>query len=52
MIRGITGLGEGQGPFIFIHDGFGGVTNWGGFLEGSDRIGLGLRHNSLPRDLC
>ncbi|KAF5381908.1 hypothetical protein D9757_007571 [Collybiopsis confluens] len=40
MIRGITGLGEGHGPFISIHDGFAGVTTWDGFLVGSDRINL------------
>ncbi|KAF9058678.1 glycoside hydrolase superfamily, partial [Rhodocollybia butyracea] len=38
MIRGITGLGEGHGPFISIHDGFIGVDSWNGFLPGSDRI--------------
>ncbi|KAJ7120635.1 glycoside hydrolase family 5 protein [Mycena filopes] len=38
MIRGITGVGEGHGPFISIHDGFDGVSNWAGFLPGSDRI--------------
>ncbi|KAJ7758995.1 glycoside hydrolase family 5 protein [Mycena maculata] len=38
MIRGITGLGAGNGPFISIHDGFDGVPNWAGFLPGSDRI--------------
>ncbi|KAJ7773286.1 glycoside hydrolase family 5 protein [Mycena metata] len=38
MIRGITGVGEGHGPFISIHDGFQGVSTWAGFLPGSDRI--------------
>ncbi|KAJ7134035.1 glycoside hydrolase family 5 protein [Mycena crocata] len=38
MIREITGLGAGKGPYISIHDGFGGVSSWAGFLEGSDRI--------------
>jgi glucan 1,3-beta-glucosidase len=38
MIRGITGIGEGHGPFISIHDGFQGVSSWAGFLPGSDRI--------------
>ncbi|KAJ7624672.1 glycoside hydrolase superfamily [Roridomyces roridus] len=38
MIRGITGYGEGNGPYISIHDGFDGVPNWAGFLQGSDRI--------------
>ena len=38
MIRGITGIGAGHGPFISIHDGFMGVQSWAGFLTGSDRI--------------
>ncbi|KAJ7487024.1 glycoside hydrolase family 5 protein [Mycena latifolia] len=38
MIRSITGLGEGQGPYISIHDGFDGLANWAGFLTGSDRV--------------
>ncbi|KAM0745809.1 glycoside hydrolase [Meredithblackwellia eburnea MCA 4105] len=46
MIRGITGIGEGNGPFIGFHDGFmaqgtpvaqGG---WNGFLTGADRIAI------------
>ncbi|PFH46075.1 glycoside hydrolase family 5 protein [Amanita thiersii Skay4041] len=38
MIRSITGVGEGNGPYIAIHDGFNSVSNWAGFLQGSDRI--------------
>ncbi|KAF7359593.1 Glycoside hydrolase family 5 protein [Mycena venus] len=38
MIRGITGYGAGNGPFISIHDGFQGTASWAGFLPGSDRI--------------
>ncbi|KAF7307895.1 Glycoside hydrolase family 5 protein [Mycena kentingensis (nom. inval.)] len=38
MIRSITGVGEGNGPYISIHDGFDGVPNWAGFLTGSDRM--------------
>ncbi|KAG2050863.1 glycoside hydrolase [Suillus hirtellus] len=38
MIRNITGYGEGNGPYIAIHDGFQGLSTWAGFLEGSDRI--------------
>ncbi|KAJ7086334.1 glycoside hydrolase family 5 protein [Mycena belliarum] len=38
MIRGITGVGAGHGPFISIHDGFQGVSSWAGFLPGSDRV--------------
>lgn len=41
MIRNITGIGEGHGPFIAIHDGFMGTAYWAGFLQGSDRIALG-----------
>jgi hypothetical protein len=40
MIRSITGKGEGNGPFISIHDGFKGMSSWAGFMEGSDRIAL------------
>ncbi|KAJ3970001.1 glycoside hydrolase family 5 protein [Lentinula raphanica] len=40
MIRGITGLGAGHGPFISIHDGFVGLDSWAGFLPGSDRINI------------
>ncbi|KAH8103524.1 glycoside hydrolase family 5 protein [Cristinia sonorae] len=38
MIREITGIGEGKGPYIAVHDGFLGVTQWDGFLPNSDRI--------------
>ncbi|KAF8970877.1 glycoside hydrolase family 5 protein [Flammula alnicola] len=38
MIRNITGLGEGHGPYIAIHDGFQPISTWDNFLEGSDRI--------------
>ncbi|KAL4079041.1 glycoside hydrolase family 5 protein [Scleroderma citrinum] len=40
MIRNITGYGEGHGPYITIHDGFLGLANWAGFLEGFDRMAL------------
>lgn len=36
MIRDITGVGK--GPYIAIGDGFDGLANWAGFMEGSDRI--------------
>ncbi|KAJ6595049.1 hypothetical protein DFH09DRAFT_1412906 [Mycena vulgaris] len=35
MIRGITGYGAANGPFMSIHDGFQGVASW---ASGSDRI--------------
>ncbi|KAI0319281.1 glycoside hydrolase superfamily [Amylostereum chailletii] len=38
MIRNITGYGEGNGPFITVHDGFLGTANWTGFLPGTDRV--------------
>ncbi|KAJ7627476.1 glycoside hydrolase family 5 protein [Roridomyces roridus] len=38
MIRGITGLGAGNGAYISLHDGFDGLSNWADFLQGSDRI--------------
>ncbi|KAF8176767.1 glycoside hydrolase family 5 protein [Pholiota molesta] len=38
MIRNITGLGEGRGPYIAIHDGFESLSAWSGFLQGSDRL--------------
>ncbi|KAJ7624681.1 glycoside hydrolase superfamily [Roridomyces roridus] len=54
MIRGITGYGEGNGPYILIHDGFDGVPNWAGFLQGSDRIVLDMHpyfaFDGLPND--
>jgi hypothetical protein len=40
MIRGITGVGEGKGPFISVHDGFLGPAVWAGFLNGADRIAI------------
>ncbi|KAJ7094548.1 glycoside hydrolase family 5 protein [Mycena belliarum] len=38
MIRDITGFGEGNGPYIAIHDGFQALDSWADFLQGSDRI--------------
>lgn len=40
MIREITGIGEGNGPFIAFHDGFAGIERWAGYLGGADRIAL------------
>jgi len=40
MIRGITGVGEGKGPYISIHDGFANVQPWAGFMTGADRMVL------------
>lgn len=44
LLRMIGGVGEGKGPFMVIHDGFGGAQlgqrAWDGFLPGADRLGL------------
>ncbi|KZT04013.1 glycoside hydrolase family 5 protein, partial [Laetiporus sulphureus 93-53] len=48
VMRNITGVGEGNGPYISIHDGFMGTDYWAGFLAGSDRISLGA-YLLLPR---
>ncbi|KAI0937818.1 hypothetical protein AcW1_003876 [Taiwanofungus camphoratus] len=40
VVRNITGIGAGNGPFLSIHDGFMGTNYWQGFLVGSDRIVL------------
>ncbi|KAF7310457.1 Glycoside hydrolase family 5 protein [Mycena chlorophos] len=40
MIRNITGIGTGHGPYISIHDGFDSLQTWAGFLSGSDRFVL------------
>ena len=42
MIRGITGVGEGNGPYISIHDGFRGLPFWAGFMSGADRLTLDI----------
>jgi glucan 1,3-beta-glucosidase len=39
MIRGITGLGNGNGPFVSIHDAFA-ESDWAGFMAGADRLAL------------
>lgn len=40
MLREITGVGEGKGPMISIHDGFQGLSTWADFLKGADRVAL------------
>ncbi|KAF8525997.1 glycoside hydrolase family 5 protein [Hysterangium stoloniferum] len=40
MMRSITGDGAGHGPYLVIHDAFGGLSSWQGFLPNSDRIAL------------
>jgi glucan 1,3-beta-glucosidase len=39
-VRNITGIGQGKGPIIAIHDGLIGLAAWEGFLTGADRLGL------------
>ncbi|WVQ79932.1 hypothetical protein IAT38_002033 [Cryptococcus sp. DSM 104549] len=38
MIREITGVGEGNGAYLGIHDGFLGISSWYDFLPGADRL--------------
>lgn len=52
MIRSITGVGEGNGPFITIHDGFQSLGSWSGFLQGSDRIAIGKPRVTFDNSLC
>ncbi|KAH7092737.1 glycoside hydrolase [Auriculariales sp. MPI-PUGE-AT-0066] len=40
MIREITGIGEGKGPYVAIHDHFQTMKDWEGFLSGADRLAL------------
>ncbi|WWD17096.1 hypothetical protein CI109_101533 [Kwoniella shandongensis] len=40
IIRDITGIGAGNGPFLSIHDGFIGIQQWYDFLPGADRVAL------------
>lgn len=39
-VRLASGLGEGNGPMISIHDGFGDQSAWYNFLVGADRVAL------------
>ncbi|KAJ7205857.1 glycoside hydrolase superfamily [Mycena haematopus] len=40
LVRNITGYGAGNGAYISLHDGFGSISEWSGFLPGSDRLAL------------
>ncbi|UZJ56084.1 hypothetical protein CBS101457_005404 [Exobasidium rhododendri] len=42
IVRNTTGLGQGNGPMIFIHDGFMGLSQYSGFMQGADRVGWDL----------
>lgn len=41
-VRAAGGIGQGNGPFVSMHDGFLGETAWAGYLPGSDRIALDM----------
>jgi glucan 1,3-beta-glucosidase len=40
VIRSITGMGEGNGAYISIHDGFADIATWVGYLPNADRLAL------------
>ncbi|KAI5900255.1 glycoside hydrolase family 5 protein [Schizophyllum commune H4-8] len=40
IVREASGTGEGKGPYISLHDGFMGLPQWEGFMEGADRVQL------------
>jgi glucan 1,3-beta-glucosidase len=40
VIRRASGLGDGNGPMISIHDTFLGMSSYFGFLDGADRLSL------------
>ncbi|KAJ7632162.1 glycoside hydrolase [Roridomyces roridus] len=39
-VRLASGTGSGNGPLISYHDGFIGLSQWGGYLPGADRVSL------------
>ncbi|CAE6445133.1 hypothetical protein ACGC1H_004946 [Rhizoctonia solani] len=40
VMRNITGIGEGNGPWMSVHDGFDPLSQWTEFMPGGDRIML------------
>ncbi|KAJ7819550.1 glycoside hydrolase superfamily, partial [Mycena olivaceomarginata] len=48
IIRGITGNGAGNGPFISIYDDFQGITSWAGFLDTHPYFGYDGAPNDSP----
>ncbi|KAG8874497.1 hypothetical protein FRB97_005864 [Tulasnella sp. 331] len=40
VLRNITGLGAGHGPYLSIHDGFEPLSDYANFLPGNDRLAL------------
>ncbi|KAF8874014.1 glycoside hydrolase family 5 protein [Mucidula mucida] len=39
-MRGATGAGKGNGPYVVVHEGFQGPAIWEGFMQGADRLAL------------
>lgn len=39
MMRDIGGIGEGNGPYMVLHDSFQGLQAFAGFMQGGDRVG-------------
>lgn len=42
VARGVSGIGEGNGPMLSYHEGFCGLTQWAGFMTNADRLALDL----------
>ncbi|KAI0664584.1 glycoside hydrolase [Cubamyces menziesii] len=42
VVRNASGTGEGNGPWVVLHDAFFGLTNWAGFLPNADRLQLDI----------
>ncbi|TFK19430.1 glycoside hydrolase [Coprinopsis marcescibilis] len=40
VMREVTGFGEGNGPYMVLHDSFQGLGGWSGFMSGADRVGI------------
>ncbi|KAG8861682.1 hypothetical protein FRB96_002639 [Tulasnella sp. 330] len=40
VLRNITGMGTGHGPYLSIHDGFQALNTWADFLPGRDRMAM------------
>ena len=40
LMRNVTGVGEGDGAYLSIHDGFIGQGSWVGLFTGMDRIAI------------
>ena len=42
VVRTASGTGEGNGPWMVLHDAFLGLTNWAGFMPNGDRMQLDI----------